>query len=190
MQCLLIVNAGNLLDILFSFPAMTSSAWLIKKKEEEEGGWGSEQAAASIRQHRRTSHFASVLGDLMMLDKPVGAWGAGISCSGSGIIPISLQNDASNPTGRVHHGGGCPQRSQREQHSYDLEALTWRSSWKWSFWPSKTQNLGAWKAAVDSFQLTSGRANGGSDQHEFSWLKWTFWSTEMPTETAQTTLTV
>lgn len=76
-------------------------------------------------------HSASVLGDLMRLDKPVAAWGAGISCLGSGIIHISLQNDAPNPTSHVHHEGRCPQHSECiKPFSDDVGDLTWYSTQK------------------------------------------------------------
>lgn len=63
----------------------------------------------------QTPHSAPVPGDLVRQDKPVSAWGAGISCLGSGIIPISLQNDASNPTRQVRRERvGAPRDCRRE----------------------------------------------------------------------------
>lgn len=60
--CLLIyviVKTGNLLD-LFSFPATTSSAWLIKNNQK-----AGRRIRATSCVHLATSHFASVLGDLV-----------------------------------------------------------------------------------------------------------------------------
>lgn len=64
-------------------------------------------------------YSALVLGYLMRLDKLVGACRARISCLGSGIIPISLQNDAANPTNQVDHECRCPQYSKWNKLSRD-----------------------------------------------------------------------
>lgn len=133
--------------LIFFFISCHDFLYLINKKKKSWVRVKGKQPAASISCWR-TSRFASVPSDLMRLDKPVGAWGAGISCSGSGIIPISLQSDAPNPTSQVHHGGGCPQHCRRnKQHSDD------------------------WGVAIQVIFSLSNAPMSGSSLHEFSLLK-------------------
>lgn len=119
----------------------------------------------------------------MRLDKPVGAWGAGISCSGSGIIPISLQSDAPNPTGQVHHGAGCPPCTAPSVQG-------WFSRWRLKvilrakviFWMPDAQNT---RACSKTF---SGSQQGFGQLTRLLTMK--SWRFKMLIETAQITLIV
>ena len=134
---------------------MTPWAWLIRKKKKEKkkkpSAGQSDQLHPSIwRLHGELLTLLLFLADLMRLDKPVGAWGAGISCSGSGIIPISLQSDAPNPTGQVHRGAGCPPPAPHcpyRDDSTDDDSKCF-SRQKWSF---ECQMLKTWGPVMKTF---------------------------------------
>ncbi len=128
----------------FSFPAIPDYSCPINKRKKLSEG------------HSNQLH-PSPAGELLTLllfpltpcgwIKAAGAWGAEISRSGSGIIPISLQNDAPNPTGQVQHGGGCPRQRQRnrQQDGGALRALKWYSDQKWGFESQTLQTRGLYR---------------------------------------------